>query len=253
MNELRVFENKDFGKVRVQIINNEAWFCLKDVCEVLDIKNISDCKNRLKKDGVVTTEVIDNLGRKQQANFVNESNLYKVIFQSRKEEAEKFTGWVTSEVLPSIRRNGGYILDQENLSDDELLAKALLVAQSKIAEKDKIIEEQKHKVLFADSVSASKKSILVREMAKYLCQNGIDIGEKRLFKILRKNGYLVSKYGDDYNTPTQKSMNLGLFELKKTTILHSNGYETTSKTPKITGKGQIYFVNKFLKGEMKNV
>lgn len=128
MEQIQIFENADFGEIRTTVISGEPWFCLKDVCDVLEIKNISDCKRRLKQDGVGTTEVIDTLGRKQKANFINESNLYKVIFQSRKADSEKFTDWVTSEVLPSIRKNGGYILGQEELTEDELMAKALVVA-----------------------------------------------------------------------------------------------------------------------------
>lgn len=247
MNDIKIFENKEFGKIRVKEINNEVWFVAKDVCEALALKNTTMVINRLDKDEVTKF----NLGSLSgETNFVNEYGLYNLVLASRKAEAKEFKRWITHEVLPSIRKNGGYIQNQENLSDSELMAKALLLADKQIKERNRIIEEQKPKVLFADSVSASQKSILVREMAKYLCQNGIDIGEKRLFYILRKNGYLVSKHGEDYNTPTQKSMDLGLFELKKTVILHSNGYETISKTPKITGKGQIYFVNKFLKGEL---
>lgn len=246
MNEIKIFENKEFGKIRVQEVNNEIWFIAKDVCEALDIKNTTQAIQRLDTD----ERTMLNIGRQGSTNLINEYGLYNLVLASRKTEAKEFKRWITHEVIPSIRKNGGYIQNQEKLSDDELMAKALLVAKNKIAEKDRIIEEQKPKVLFADSVSASKKSILVREMAKYLRQNGIDVGEKRLFDILRKKGYLVSKHGDDYNTPTQKSMDLGLFELKKTVILHSNGYETTSKTSKITGKGQIYFINKFVKGEL---
>lgn len=252
MSDIKIFENKEFGKIRVENVDNEPWFVAKDVAEILGYSNtrkaiLDHVDYEDKKDGVT---IRDAIGRTQNVVAINESGLYSLILSSKLEKAKEFKRWVTSEVLPSIRKNGGYIQNQENLSDSELVAKALLIADKQIKDRNRIIEEQKPKVLFADSVSASQKSILVREMAKYLCQNGIDIGEKRLFYILRKNGYLVSKRGEDYNTPTQKSMDLGLFELKKTVILHSNGYETISKTPKITGKGQIYFVNKFLKGEL---
>lgn len=145
MNNLQIFKNEKFGEMRTVEINNIPFVCLADVCKILEIKNISDCKGRLKQDGVVTNEVIDNLGRKQQATFINESNLYKVIFQSRKPEAEEFTEWVTNEVLPSIRKNGGYIAGQETLSDDELIQKALLVATNKLKEREKQLEEQRQK------------------------------------------------------------------------------------------------------------
>lgn len=246
MDNIKIFENNEFGSVRTAIIDNEPVFCLADVCKALDIGNISQLKTRLKKDGVITNEVIDALGRTQKATFINESNLYKTIFQSRKPSAERFTDWVTSEVLPSIRKNGGYIAGQESLSDDELLAKALMVAQNKIAEKDKQIERMKPKEIFADAVSASETSILVGELAKLIKQNGVDIGEKRLFAWMKENGYLMSRVGSDKNIPTQKSMNLGLFEIKET-IVSTNHGSKVKKTPKVTGKGQQYFINKFLK------
>lgn len=242
MDNIKIFENNEFGSVRTAIIDNEPVFCLADVCKALDIGNISQLKTRLKKDGVITNEVIDALGRTQKATFINESNLYKTIFQSRKPSAERFTDWVTSEVLPSIRKNGGYIAGQESLSDDELLAKALMVAQNKIAEKDRQIERMKPKEIFADAVSASETSILVGELAKLIKQNGIDIGQNRLFQKLRDMGYLTKK-----NYPTQKAMDLKLFEIVERTITAANGSTKITQTPKVTGKGQQYFINKFLK------
>ncbi len=250
MNELKIFENNEFGKIRVEVINKEPYFVAKDVCDILELTNITESLKRIDGDELSTTEVIDSIGRTQKTYIVNESGLYNLIFQSRKENAKKFKKWVTSEVLPSIRKNGGYIAGQETLTDEQLLSKALMVAQNKIQEKDRQLEQQRHKVLFADSVTASKKSILIREMSKYLSQNGIDIGEKRLFELLRFKGYLINKYGADYNTPTQKAMDLGIFEVKKTSITRSYGYTTISCTPMVTGKGQVYLMNKFLKEEM---
>ncbi len=253
MKNLKIFENKEFGEIRTVVVDNEPMFCLVDVCKALEIGNVSQLKTRFKEDGVITNEVIDRLGRKQYATFVNEANLYKVIFQSRKPSAERFTDWVTNEVLPSIRKNGGYIAGQETLSDEELLSKALLVAQNKIAEKQAIIEKQNEKIeadkpktIFADAVSASHTSILVGELAKIIGQNGVEIGEKRLFEWLRQNGYLISRKGNDWNMPTQKSTKLGVIEIKESTINNPNGSIKITKTPKITGKGQQYFVNKFL-------
>ena len=253
MKDLQIFKNKKFGEMRTTQIDNTPYVCLADVCKILEIKNISDCKDRLNKDGVVISEVIDKLGRKQQATFINESNLYKVIFQSRKPEAEQFTEWVTNEVLPSIRKTGGYIAGEENMSEDELILKAMNVLNAKVEnlrlENQKLedrIEEQKPKVLFANSVETSKTSVLIGELAKIIKQNGHDIGQNRLFEWLRINNYLISRKGTDYNMPTQKSMNLGLFEVKETSITHSDGHISISKTPKVTGKGQVYFVNKFV-------
>lgn len=246
MNNLQIFKNEKFGEMRTVEINNIPFVCLADVCKILEIKNISDCKGRLKQEGVVTNEVIDNLGRKQQATFINESNLYKVIFQSRKPEAEEFTEWVTNEVLPSIRKNGGYIAGQETLSDDELIQKALLVATNKLKEREKQLEEQRPKVLFANSVETSATSILIGDLAKLIKQNGHDIGQNRLFKWLRENGYLI-KSGERRNMPTQMSMDLGLFEVKERTVNNPDGSIRITKTTKVSGKGQVYFVNKFLK------
>lgn len=243
MKKLQIFKNEEFGEIRTIEINNRPYLCLVDVCKILEIGNVSQLKTRLKEDGVITNEVIDNLGRKQQATFINESNLYKVIFQSRKKEAEKFTEWVTNEVLPSIRKNGGYIANQENLSDNELMAKALLVAQNTINNKNKQLEEahkkieiDSGKVLFAECVESSRTSILVGELAKIMKQNGIDIGQNRLFKWLRYNKYLISRRGTDFNMPTQNSMNMGLFEIKETSVTHSDGHTTIVKHLKLQAK-----------------
>lgn len=252
MSNIQIFKNEDFGEIRTLEVESKAFLSLQDTCRVLDIKNPRDTKSRLNQDGVVTTDGVDSMGRKIPITFIDESNFYKLIFQSRKPEAEKFTDWVTSKVLPSIRKNGGYIADQENLSDNELMAKALLVAQNTINNKNKELEEAHKKiesdagkVLFAECVESSKTSVLIGELAKILKQNGIDIGQNRLFEWLRKNKYLSSRPGNDFNNPTQKSMNMGLFEIKKTVVVHSNGYKTISTTSKVTGKGQIYFINKF--------
>lgn len=257
MNELQIFNSEEFGEIRTITKDDEPMFCLADVCRILEIKNVSDCKSRLRQKGVVTTDTLTN-GGKQKMVFIDESNLYKTIFQSRKESAERFTEWVTSEVLPSIRKNGGYIAGQETLSDEELMAKALLLANNKIAERDKIIEQKqtrieqmKPKEIFADVVSASHTSILVGDLAKLICQNGYQIGAKRLFSWLRDNGYLIKRKGADWNMPTQKSLELGLFEIKESTHIGGNGCNVTTRTPKATGKAQIYFINKFL-GSEKN-
>lgn len=257
LNDLQIFKNEQFGEIRVTQKDGQAMFCLTDVCKILDLTQPSRVMERLNKDGVTISKVIDNLGREQQANFINESNLYKVIFQSRKPEAEKFTEWVTGEVLPSIRKHGAYMTDntiEKALTDPDFLIKLatnLKEEKQKRLEAEKQIQEQRPKVIFADSVTESKSAILIGELAKIIKQNGRDIGQNRLFEWLRKNGYLISRKGTDYNMPTQRSMEMGLFKIKETTIDHSDGHITVSKTPKVTGKGQIYFINK-LKAEQAN-
>nr|DAJ75791.1 MAG TPA: KilAC domain protein [Caudoviricetes sp.] len=245
MNELKIFNNNQFGQIRTTVINDEPYFMLKDVCEILEIKNQRDAKGRLSQHGVGTTDIIDSLGRTQQATFINESNLYKLAFTSRKKEAEAFTDWVTSEVLPSIRKTGQYSVNIPKSLPDALRAYASEVEahnQSKA-----LLEAQRPKVLFADSVAASHTSILIGELAKLLHQNGVkDMGQKRLFAWMREHGYLISRKANDYNMPTQRAMELGLFQIKETTVTHSDGHISVSKTPKVTGKGQQYFIEKFL-------
>lgn len=249
MNDLQIFNNEEFGSVRTIARDNEPMFCLSDICKALDIKNATDVAKRLDVDEVARF----NLGGQSgETNFVNESGLYAVILRSDKPNAKKFRRWVTSEVLPSIRKNGGYIAGQETLSDEELMAKALLVAQNKIAERDAIIERQqekieqdKAKVIFSDAVSTSHTSILVGDLAKLICQNGVQIGQKRLFEWLRQNGYLI-KSGASKNMPMQRYVEQGLFEVKESNVQNPDGSVRITKTTKVTGKGQIYFVNKFI-------
>ena len=238
MDNIKIFENSEFGEIRTVTVDNEPMFCLVDVCNALDISNSRVVSTRLDDD---ERRKLD-LPRQGETWFINESGLYAVILRSDKPNAKKFRKWVTSEVLPSIRKNGGYIAGQESLSDDELLAKALMVAQNKIAEKDRQIERMKPKEIFADAVSASETSILVGELAKLIKQNGVDIGQNRLFQKLRDMGYLTKK-----NYPIQKAMDLKLFEIVERTITAANGSTKITQTPKVTGKGQQYFINKFLK------
>lgn len=255
MGDLKIFTNEEFGEIRTSLVNSEPMFCLSDICKSLGLSQPSKVKERLNEKGVRTIPTLTS-GGEQNLLYINEPNLYKAIFQSRKESAERFTEWVTSDVLPSIRKNGGYIAGQETLSDDELLSKALLVAHNKIAERDKIIEQKqarieqmKPKAIFADAVATSRTSILIGDLAKLICQNGYQIGQKRLFEWLRNNGYLCKRKGTQWNMPTQKSMELGLFEVKESVHVNSNGCNIVTRTPKATGKAQIYFVNKFLGSE----
>ncbi len=252
MNNLIIFEEKEFGQIRTAVLDGEPMFCLADVCKALELTQPSKVKERLNSKGVNIIPTLTK-GGEQKLLYINESNLYKTIFQSRKESAERFTDWVTSEVLPSIRKNGGYIAGQETLSDEELMAKALLVANNKIAERDRVIEQKqsriekmKPKEIFADAVATSTTSILIGDLAKLIKQNGVDMGQKRLFLWLRENGYLIKRNGSDYNMPTQKSMDMNLFEVKESTVNNPDGSVRINRTTKVTGKGQQYFINKFL-------
>lgn len=247
MAELQIFKNEEFGEVRTIEINNQPYICLADICKILELEQVSRVKARLKQDGVTISKVIDNLGRTQEATFINENNLYKVIFQSRKPEAEKFTDWVTSEVLPAIRKTGMYVTE-DLLENPDLAIKAFQQLKEE-REKRKLleskVEEQKPKVLFADSAESSETSILIGDLAKLIKQNGHDIGQNRLFEWLRNNGYLI-KGGERKNMPTQKSMELKLFEVKERTVNNPDGSIRVTKTTKVTGKGQIYFIDQFL-------
>lgn len=242
MNELQIFNNAEFGQIRTITKDNEPMFCLVDICKALEIKNATDVVKRLEDDEVTRF----NLGSQSgETNFVTESGLYAVILRSDKPNAKKFRKWVTSEVLPSIRKTGGYIAGQEQMSDTELMAKALLVAQKQIEERNKQIEVMKPKAIFADAVATSKTSILVGDLAKLICQNGIQIGQKRLFEWLRENGYLI-KSGSSYNMPMQRYVEQGLFEVKESNVQNPDGSVRITRTTKVTGKGQVYFVNKFI-------
>jgi len=247
MNELQIFKSEKFGEVRVQVINEIPYFNLNDVCEILGLKNPRDVKTRLNKKGVVISDTPTKSGI-QQMNYIDESNFYKCIFRSNKPEAEEITEWVTGDVLPMIRKTGMYATD-ELLNNPDLAIKAftrLKEEQDKRKQLEKQIEEQAPAVAFANSLSVSDDCILVREMAKLLKQKGVNTGEDRLFKYFRANGYLISKKGSDWNLPTQKSMNLGLFVIKEGTRQSASEGVKITKTPKITGKGQQYFINKFL-------
>lgn len=243
--DLITFESPEFGQVRTVGVNGEPWFVAADVCRALEIGNPTDAMRRLDADER-TLVSIEGASNGLPVNVVNEPGLYSLVLGSRKPEAKAFKRWITHEVIPSIRKTGGYISGQETMTDSELMAKALLVAQRQIEERNKQIAAMQPKALFADAVSASSTSILVGELAKLLKQNGVDTGQKRLFQWLRDNGYLIKQQGVSRNMPTQRSMEMGLFEIKESTHLDSNGNNIICKTPKVTGKGQVYFTNKFL-------
>ena len=252
MNKIKVFENPEFGSIRTVEQDSEPWLAGKDVAAALGYSNPRDAISKHVDDEDKGVAKCDTLGGNQNMTIINESSLYSLILSSRLPTAKKFKHWVTSEVLPSIRKTGGYISGQENMSDSELMAKALLVAQRQINQRDARIAEMQPKALFADSVAASKTSILIGELAKILKQNGVEnMGQNRLFEWLRSNGYLIRRKGTDYNMPTQRAMELKLFEIKETVVSHADGHQTINKTPKVTGKGQQYFINAFLGGILR--
>lgn len=244
MNEVQLF-NFESREVRSLLLNNEPWFVGKDVAEALGYSKARNAiATHIDSEDKKDAPIQGTLGGVQEMTVINESGLYALIFGSKLESAQKFKRWVTSEVLPALRKTGQYQVKE--LSGQELMAKALIEAQSVLAAKDKVIEEMKPKVVFADAVATSHTSILVGELAKILKQNGIDMGQKRLFAWLREKGYLIKRQGTDYNMPTQKAMDLGLFEIKEGSYVNGSGVNITTKTPKVTGKGQQYFINKFL-------
>lgn len=250
MNDIQIFNNPDFGEVRTVEENGVVLFCGSDVAKALGYTNpskaLSDhCKG-------VTKRYTPTKSGNQEMSFIPESDLYRLVFGSKLPTAEKFVDWITSEVLPSIRKHGAYMTPaaiERVLSDPDTiihLATSLKEEREKRAALEAQAEADKPKVLFADAVSVSNNSILVGELAKLLKQNGVNIGQNRLFKWLRVNGYLIRRKGTDYNMPTQRAMELGLFEIKETAITHADGHTSVNKTPKVTGRGQMYFVEKFL-------
>ena len=249
MEAIKIFENARFGEVRVAGTSENPLYCLADVCKILGLR-VDAVQSRL-TDAPIRIGVTDSIGREQQMNFVNEKNLYKVIMRSDKPQAEPFQDWVCGEVLPSIRKHGAYMtndtLEKALASPDFLiqLATNLKEEQRKRIEAERKVTEAAPAVAFTNAVQSANSSCLIGELAKLIAQNGYSIGEKRLFAWMRDNGYL-GKQGERYNIPNQQYVEQGLFELKKGVRSGSNGVLHTTITPKVTGKGQVYFVNKFL-------
>lgn len=247
MNELEIFKNEEFGEIRTVVIENEPWFVGKDIAFVLGYSNSRKAIIDHVDDEDKGVTKCDTLGGSQDLTVINESGLYSLILSSKLPTAKKFKHWVTSEVLPTIRKHGAYMTDEKAfdvLHNAGGLADLLQQAAEQLKQKDVQIERMKPKALFADAVASSKNSILIGELSKIIKANGYDIGQRRLFSWMRDNGYLM-KLGEAYNQPTQKSMELGLMEIKKSTINNPDGSIRTTTTTKITGKGQVYFVNKF--------
>ena len=258
--ELKIF-NYENANVRTTVRNGEIWFVLKDVCEVLGIHNSKMVATRLDDDEKAAIRLADTRSdsSNQMRNFiaVNESGLYKVILRSDRPEAKKFMRWITHEVLPTIRKHGAYITSdkmEELMTDPDTWVKLIRTLQQERREKAMLqnqIEIDRPKIVFADAVSVSESDVLIGELAKILKGNGVDIGQNRLFERLRNDGFLVRRNGGDYNMPTQKAMDRQLFKIKETAITHSDGHVTINKTVKVTGKGQLYFVNLFLNEKNK--
>jgi len=250
MNELRIF-NYNSAEVRTVLKDGEPWFVLKDVCGVLELSDTNRVAERLDDDELTRIKLVSG-GQTREMYAVNEPGLYKVILRSDKPEAKAFQRWVTHEVLPSIRKHGAYLtpekIEEVLLNPDTIirLATSLKAERERSAALTAKVEADQPLVLFALSVEASRDSILVREMAKLLRQNGVETGEKRFYKWLRSNGYLIKKSGADYNMPTQLSMELGLFEVRETAIACPDAGVILRRTPKVTGKGQLYFANAHL-------
>lgn len=250
-NEIRKF---DFRGASLRTLTDEAgepWFVLKDCMSILDLGNPTETVKMFDDDEFGTTEVIDSIGRRQQAYIISEPGLYRLVMRSRKPEAKEFQRWVTHKVLPQIRKTGGYIPTSESDSDEDIMARAVLVAQKTIERKNQQLQAKdaqikvlEPKARFADAVAASDGTCLVGELAKMLRQNGMDIGQNLLFRLLQADGYL-GKSGSNRNVPTQRAMDLGLFRIKETTVTHADGHTTVSRTPKVTGKGQRYFIDRY--------
>lgn len=252
MSEIKVFESLEFGKVRVSVVDGEPMFCGKDLAAVLGYSNTSAAIATHCKSGIdVFCEHANGVGG-TNVRYVNESDVYRLIMHSKLPNIERFQDWVCEEVLPSIRKHGSYMTDnvlEQAISNPDFmigLLQNLKEEQKKRVEAEAKIEADKLKVLFSEAVTTSKTSILIGDLAKIIKQNGVEMGQNRLFSWLRDNGYLIKRKGSDFNMPTQKSMEMKLFEIKETAITHSDGHITINKTPKVTGTGQVFFVNKLL-------
>ena len=239
--------------VRTLTRDGEPWFVLADLCRVLDIANVGNVAARLDVLNIRQTEVENSRGQMRRTLIVNEPGMYEVVLRSDKTEATSFRRWITHEVLPSIRKRGMYATPaaaEAMLQDPDVLIRVLeevKAERAKRSELEQLREVEKPKVLFADSVATSDTTILVGDLAKIIKGNGMEIGANRLFARLREDGFLIKRKGTDWNMPTQRAMELGLFKIKESSHIHSDGHVTISKTPKVTGKGQTYLVNHYLK------
>ena len=251
--DLQLFSSERFGKLRATQIDCEVWFAATDVAKALGYRDANQITRALDDDekrwseGTLSECTHSHLG----IRLINESGLYRALMRSQRPEAIPFQRWLAHEVVPEIRRNGGYIATSTEDSDADIMARALLIAQKTIDRKNELIalheatiEDMKPKALFADAVADSDGTCLIGELAKMMCQNGLEIGQNRLFKLLQRDGYL-GKSGSNRNVPTQRSMDMKLFRIKETAVTHSDGRVTINRTPKVTGKGQAYFIGRY--------
>lgn len=251
--DLQLFSSERFGRLRATQIDCEVWFAATDVAKALGYRDANQITRALDDDekrwseGTLSECTHSHLG----IRLINESGLYRVLMRSQRPEAIPFQRWLAHEVVPEIRRNGGYIATSQDDSDADIMARALLIAQKTIDRKNELIalheatiEDMKPKALFADAVADSDGTCLIGELAKMMCQNGLEIGQNRLFKLLQRDGYL-GKSGSNRNVPTQRSMDMKLFRIKETAVTHSDGRVTINRTPKVTGKGQAYFIGRY--------
>lgn len=251
--EITFFSNQEFGVIRAVEIDGEPWFVGKDVAERLGYERATKAiQNHVDNEDKDEVPIRDSIGRMQKTPIINESGLYSLILSSKLPRAKAFKRWVTSEVIPSIRKHGAYMTletAEQMLSNPDFMIRLLQELKSEQEQRRELERQKKEdapKVLFADAVKTSRTSILVGELAKILKQNGVETGQTRLFSWLRDNGFLIKRKGSDYNMPTQKAMEAGLFEIKETAVTHADGHVSVNRTPKVTGKGQLYFVERFL-------
>lgn len=250
------FSSPEFGQLRTIEQDGRPLFCGRDAATALGYKDSINAIKQHCRGVALHHPITDRFGRTQQVRFITEGDLYRLIAGSRLPAAARFEAWVFDEVLPSIRRRGGYLTPEaaeRALTDPDFiirLATDLKAERARRAELEARAEADRPKVLFADSVAASRSTILVGELAKILRGNGVRIGQNRLFEVLRRRGYLIAREGSDRNAPTQRAMELGLFQVKETVVCHSDGHTTVSRTPKVTGRGQQYFIERFLDGRL---
>lgn len=245
MNNIQLFTSAEFGDIRTIKDTDAIYFVGKDVAEILGYTNPSKAlADHVDPEDKLNNETLLSLGQRG-GWLINESGLYSLVLSSKLPSAKRFKRWITSEVLPALRRQGGYMLTSENETPEQIMARALKIADEALKRKDALIDELKPKALFADAVSVSKNTCLVGELAKLMRQNERNIGQNRLFERLRQDGYLC-KYGSNHNVPTQRAVDMGLLVIKESTIHHADGHTTLQRTPKVTGKGQRYFIEKYV-------
>lgn len=245
MNDIQLFTSNEFGTIRTVEQDGKVLFCGKDVATALGYSNTKDALAKHCK-GVANRYPLKTDGGTQQFRFITEGDLYRLIASSKLPSAQKFESWVFDEVLPSIRKQGGYMTARADETPEEIMARALMLAKDTMDRQQREIAELRPKALFADAVAASDGTCLIGELAKMMRQNGVQVGQNRLFEWLRRDGFL-GKSGSNRNVPTQMAMERGLFRIKETAVTHSDGHVTVNRTPKATGRGQRYFIDRYCK------